>query len=280
MGSEHTLYVSSSACRDIYINNSVNRFINRLSNPITLNPHIEYEVGLVSILYPSQYYVIANNDKCLSINTYINTSGGKTEMNTYIYRCNKNIVGGYIKDIIEILDEDLMHELRVYYDSDYGKYIKKNTVICWDERERRVGLKYVRETSIKSGAVSKITINMSKSLGRILGFRGDVDYEIYGLRKKSNILAVNIPIPSGGLDYIYVYCDIIHPSPFGNQLVNILDCFTFHNGSNKGIHNTIYKSIKNKFIDEIAIIITDQNGNGIHFCEGTSITCVLHIRPQ
>ena len=280
MASEHTLYVSSSACRDIYINNSVNRFINRLSNPITLNPHVEYEVGLVSMLYPSQYYVIANNDMCMTINTYINTSHGKTEINTYQYRCNKNIVGGHIKDIVEILNEDLIQELRVYFDNDYGKYIRKSTIIYWNEKQKRVGLKYIKETSVRNGDVLKISINMSNRLGKILGFRGDTEYEIYGQKNKMNILAMNIPIPSGGLDYIYVYCDIIHPSPFGNQLVNILDCFTFHNGFNKGIHNTIYKPIKNNFIDEIAIIVTDQNGRGIHFCEGSSITCVLHIRPQ
>ena len=123
MASEHTLYVSSSACTNIYFNNTVNRFINRLSSPITLNPHIEYEMGLVSMLYPSQYYVIANGDKCITINTYINLPHGKTEINTYQYRCNKNIIAGDIKDIIEILNEDLIQELRVYFDSDYGKYI-------------------------------------------------------------------------------------------------------------------------------------------------------------
>ena len=99
MSSEHTVYVSSSACANIYMNNTANRFVNRLSTPITLNPHIEYEMGLVSMLYPSQYYVLANGDKCISINTYMNISKEKTEIYTYEYRCNKNIVGGDIKNI-------------------------------------------------------------------------------------------------------------------------------------------------------------------------------------
>ena len=139
---------------------------------------------------------------------------------------------------------------------------------------------YVKGTSFQPGEVNKISMKMSGEVNKILGFHSDMEYKIYGEKKQHEILATNMYIPSGGLDYIYVYCDIIHPSPFGNQIVNILDCFTFQNGFNKGIHNAIYKSVRNKFIDEIAIIVTDQEGRGIHFCEGTSITCVLHIRPH
>ena len=41
----------------------------------------------------------------------------------YQYRCNKNILAGDVKNIIETLNEDLVKELRVYFDSDHGKYI-------------------------------------------------------------------------------------------------------------------------------------------------------------
>ena len=67
---------------------------------------------------------------------------------------------------------------------------------------------------------------------------------------------------------------------FGSQLVNILDCFTLDNGGNKGIHNTLYKPLKNSYIDQISIMISDQNGRKINFKEDSTLTCVLHIRPK
>ena len=78
---------------------------------------------------------------------------------------------------------------------------------------------------------------------------------------------------------MYLYTDVIQPSNFGSQLDNILDCFTLDNGGNKGIHNTLYKPLKNSYIlvDQISIIISDQNGRKINFKEDSTLTCVLHI---
>ena len=279
MASEHTIYVSSSACADIY-DDKIDRFTNRLSNPITLNPHIEYEMGLVSMLYPSQYYAIANGGARISLHSHIKLPHGKSKIHIHQYRCSKNILAGDMENIISILNEDLIKEARVYFDLHYKKYIKNNTVIYWNEKEKRTMLKYVKGTSFQNGEVMKISVKMSYELSKLLGFRSDVEYTIYGKQDNTDIRALYASLPSCGMDYIYVYCDIIHPSPFGGQLVNILDCFTFQNGFTKGIHNTVYKSIKISFIDEIAIILTNQNGEGIHFMEGSSITCVLHIRPK
>ena len=79
---------------------------------------------------------------------------------------------------------------------------------------------------------------------------------------------------------MYLYTDIIQPTNFGNQLVKILGCLTLDNGGNKGIHNTLYKTLKNSYIDQISIIISDQNGRVINFKEESTLTCVLHIRPK
>ena len=280
MASEHTIYVSSSACKNIYINNTATRFTNRLSSPITLNSHIEYEMGLVSILYPSQYYAIANGDEGISIKVFIKLNHGEFKIHTHEYRCNKNILAGDMKNIIEILNEDLITEARVYFHSHYNEYIKDNTVLYWDKNEKRTALQYVKGTSFKNGEVMKISIKLSHKISKLLGFRSDVQYDIYGEQNNKDLIATSIPSPSGGLEYVYVYCDIVHPSPFGGQIVNILDCFTFENGVTKGIHNTVYKPIKTNFLDEIAIILTNQNGEGIHFSDESSVTCVLHIRPK
>ena len=63
-------------------------------------------------------------------------------------------------------------------------------------------------------------------------------------------------------------------------MVNILDCFALNNGGNKGIHNTIYEPLKNPYIDQINVCISDQKGQVINFKEGATITCVLQVRPK
>ena len=54
MEREHTVYLTSTGNIDIFPNNNPCEFVNRLSAPITLDPKYEYEIGLVSILYPNE----------------------------------------------------------------------------------------------------------------------------------------------------------------------------------------------------------------------------------
>ena len=58
---EHTVYLTSTGNIDIFPNNNPCEFVNRLFAPITLDPKYEYEIGLVSILYPNDYYAIVGN---------------------------------------------------------------------------------------------------------------------------------------------------------------------------------------------------------------------------
>ena len=61
MEKEHTIYLTSTGSLDIFPNNNPCRLINRLAAPITLNPNYDHEIGLVSLLYPNDYYVIVGN---------------------------------------------------------------------------------------------------------------------------------------------------------------------------------------------------------------------------
>ena len=185
-----------------------------------------------------------------------------------------------MKNIIHGLNNELIKELKIYFDANYSKYIRNDKIIYWDEYDEKSMLQYVKGSTPQKGDVSKIMVKMSYAMGKLLGFRSDVDYVIYADEYRRDMQARYTSLPSCGIQYLYTYCDIIHPSRFGSQMVNILDCFTFQNGTNKGIHNTIYKGLKTSFIDEISIKVTDQNGGGINFIEGSSITCVLHIRPK
>ena len=61
MEREHTIYLTSTGNLDIFPNNNPCSLINYLAAPITLDPNYDYEIGLVSILYPNEYYAIVGN---------------------------------------------------------------------------------------------------------------------------------------------------------------------------------------------------------------------------
>jgi len=281
MPEEHIIYASSSAGGNTFEGNTIDRFTNRLNSPLSLNQYVQYEVGLTSILYPNNYYAVLSNDEKYSISLLVNIKAKKRITHSYKYICNRNIVAGDINHIVDMLNDDFIKEIKVYLHHQYKKCIKDDVVIKWDSREKRVKLNYVESSqNIKRGDAEKISIHISKDLCQLLGYRNDTSYEIYGQQKKNSIIGPFPPLPMCGVEYLYIYCDFVQPSIFGGQLVNILDCFTFQNGTNKGIHNTIYKDMNSNFIEQISIIVTDQDGRRIHFYEGSSITCVLHIRSK
>lgn len=125
MSGEQTIYISSSACVDIYNDNTVDRFTNRLSSPITLNPNIEYEMGLVSILYPSEYYAIDSNEESMFVTILTKTPKEGIMARLYTYKCGKNILAGDIENIISTINEELLSELSELFSKNYRKYIKK-----------------------------------------------------------------------------------------------------------------------------------------------------------
>ena len=87
MEREHTVYLTSTGNIDIFPNNNPCEFVNRLSAPITLDPKYEYKIGLVSILYPNEYYAIVGNPYKNKITFY--TKYREIPKNIYIFLHHK-----------------------------------------------------------------------------------------------------------------------------------------------------------------------------------------------
>ena len=281
MCSDHTVYLTSSGSRELFPDNTPGRFINRLSSPIMLDNNTDYEVGLISILYPDQYYAILANDEEYAIAVHTSQKMINTSL---IVDMKQNILAGDIGKIIKTVNSNLLEYLKAHFHSFYPHLFSKHEkILKWNEIEGRV------EINCKLGDsknkivkdIEKITINLKPGLANILGFPVDAEYTIYSKIQQKRICKSPMPpSPRCGVDYIYMYTDIIQPINFGGQLVNVLDCFTLQNGGNKGIHNSVYKTLNTRFIDQISIFISDQKGRHIHFLEDTTLTCVLHIRPK
>ena len=113
MEREHTIYLTSSGCLDLFPNNHPTEFINRLATPITLEPKIDYEIGLVSILYPNEYYGIVGNQYRNSISFYSKIKG-REEIIKYEYTIKNNILAGDMENMVKILNKEIKLRLMVY----------------------------------------------------------------------------------------------------------------------------------------------------------------------
>ena len=246
-------------------------------------------MGLISILYPDQYYaILADNDE-YGINIHITKTYGVREKHRI--RMKFDMLAGDINKIIKNVNNNLTHFLNEYnrdlHPQVLKDLLKDKSIIRWNDIEERTEIKFKRgvtEEEMDADSVKKINIRFKRRLAPVLGFRNDILYTIYSKSEDDddvgNSLSSFQPTAKCGVEYIYLYTDIIQPTNFGGQLVNILDCFSLENGGNKGIHNSVYKPLNTSILDQISIIVTDQHGRAIHFREGSTLTCVLHIRPK
>ena len=84
----------------------------------------------------------------------------------------------------------------------------------------------------------------------------------------------------GGIDYLLCECDVVSPTPYGNEVVPILDAFILEGGGGRGFSSPVYKFLNTFILSSISIRIVDQNKRDVHFDDAYSSTClVLHIRP-
>ena len=235
------------------------------------------------ILYPNEYYAIVGNQYKNKL-TFYTKFREISKLQKYSYTIHNSILAD-VERLIYSINNEIKLRLMVYYDLNYAKVFGRGDIFYWDKYKHRAGVHYTagpRSTELKrKGGIENVTMTMGEGVANVLGFRSNTLYPIRGDDQEMISTVSTIPINEKlGADYMYLYTDIIQPSNFGSQLVNILDCFTLDNGGNKGIHNTIYKALKNSYIDQISIIISDQNGKKINFKEDSTLTCVLHIRPK
>lgn len=278
MAGEHTIYLSSLGCLDTYTKNTPSKFANRLPTPILLPNGVEYEVGLASIMFPGSYYAILSKDDLFTLEFI--TERHKRDRHTYLYRPRIAMLAGDMKRLVRALNKDVHDYLKVYYGDNFINYFNSNGIFHWDEDLRRITMPRIKREKLRPGDVKSIYVKFSGKAAKLLGFHINTGYEIYGGRELNEHASLDSLPDNCGVDYIYVYTDIVQPTIFGGRLVNILDCFTLASGRGKGIHNTVYKLLNTNILDQISILITDQNGHLLHFAKDSSVTCLLRIKPR
>ena len=285
----HHIYVTSTADGDIYPNTSTS-FTNNIQT-LTLDKDVEYEIGLLNVMLPRQYYIVKPGEPECGIHfeygmksapgsSFIqwNTLSRSINVNIlssdtgYLLLCVNNIITAFIEEVLHEDKHDLLKYFRdVLVDSPRNDHL---TMMCYIGYHPKIVY---------------IKVSFDARLAQVLGFLPNTGYDLFSSPAWSEEPKApthvrqygHAPLlENGDVQCVLIYTDLVNPSRYAGKNVNILDAFSLSGGLTKCVHPTIYKPLKSKVIDSISIKLTDQKGRPIYFEEGYPVTCLLHIRSR
>ena len=271
-GDNITIHLASNGSLDQFPENKADAFTNSLQTPIILDANQQYEVALVNIHLPKEVQIIVGDDKAFAILFY------KQEASS----SSKEIIFGYLPSSSVYSQDPFLIEKMI--NNDFKENFKTYTGI-----QGRKLLQYVEEINtfnlrITEGEVNDYYyVSFGPRIAEMLGFTANQLYLIASpgdalIRSKGR--GLRPAKVDGNIQYIIVYSDIVKPTPFAGQNVNVLDIFSVGTDGNRGFHNTIYKPLKTTTISNIAIKMANQDGRSIDFSPYGVVTCTLNVRRR
>ena len=270
--------MSSLACADEYPYNAVGSFTNTIKPSIHLNGR--YEVGLVNVIFPNQLNAVTKNDPLFAIDFKINyfNSGRRVAGESVQYLPTKNISGDHVYRVIPSLESDI----RSYLIKQRLLRAETENIFRYDDVKQNIffskGL-IVENVSAVMFDEAKIIWRFAPMIASILALEPnkEYDFEIDDLNDRYR----KHPTLKSSVNQIYLYTDIVTPSRVGDYQSEILEVIPMrHSHFYKTNNNTVYKSIRKNIIENISILMKDERGRPVPFEDGSSVTCVLHIKHK
>ena len=268
MDDKFVIHLASNGSARLHPDNHSSAFTNVLSEPIHLDPNENYEVALVNIHMPKEYYIISKEDPDFFIEIYNEVNEFVTIQYVGVFKCDFDATNCDIPFIVRNLN-DQFKDPSVDDDVFHYNYLKKRLYLTTNSLLAKNDIVYMK---------------FSPKLADVLGFVGNTRYRLPKYSKKSdpkNVLEAPFPMcMSGQVQYVVVYSDIVKASHFADKKVNVLDIFTIGSDGNRGFHNVIYKPVNTNVISEISIMLADQEGKTILFKRNSGVTCSLLFRKR
>lgn len=287
---DFTVYVSPKNSKDIYKDNTIQTFTNNINPPIVLDTSFNWEIGLTSCLLGFEQ---------LPFNTHINKNFKITIITENVIHIEEN---SEIKRDSNAVTVNLPSHLFFHKTPEkIYQHIVEFTRAKWNKSSEFVqnflGVHdghivltlRTTKTIINSGAfknLTLITMKLNKNMQKLLGLN-ESEYTLF--KRDSNSTGMpktiignkQIKIEEKEPSYIMIYTDIIQPSRFGNQFINILDIVPFGTSTSidRKLNKITYKNINKNIINDISILIQDPT---FKLMENESEDCVLalHFRRK
>lgn len=272
MDANFIVHLASNGSRRLHPDNHSSAFTNVLHEPIRLDTNDDYEVALVNVHIPKEYYIISEDDVDCYIELFKAGKENESELKG-VCRCNFNATNVDIHYIIDNLNKSFKEQVSkisildvddiFFYSSEKNRVFLRGNIVL-----TRNGITHIK---------------FSSRVAHILGFEDHIRYRLPKVKRKQSDQILEAPFRVGisdNVQYVVVYTDIVKASHFADQAVNILDIFTIGVDGNRGFHNVIYKPLNTNTISEISIKLADQEGRPILFKKNSGVTCSLCIRKR
>jgi hypothetical protein len=236
-----------------YPDNTLSTFTTRLPNAIDLRG--DWEVGLVEIQYPHNWYNVPSNVEgrtfTIRSSTANNPQGPLGEFDFVIS-------AGYYSSIAKLLE-----------------MIQREANEALNVTGLQMRLDYNAITRKIFVQPSRWILMVPDPIQKLLGMTTDV-------LDSSNITAMEV-IDLHPIDSLYVYCDVIEPRIVGDSQVPLMRIVPVE-GSHAELVTRIYENVhyvrlQQKRFQTVEINIRDRTGNKVPFERGT-LNVTLHFRQR
>ena len=297
MTSDRILYISSLGSTNAYTDNIPSSFINNLNIPIQLKPNTDYEIALMNILHPKTYFILDKDDPESAIileGTRRDDNTGYTEIYKFLPLKNIYTDSRAFRAVNAIIDQ-LVYDLKAGFKNSFNHYFPgpSNKIMYYGNPDSVFIHYHERPTSTtRTGPYpyKTLTLKFGKRMAILLGFEPNKRYKVYQVNPSlpENSPPVSFPLQSerpprgdGGVEFIFIYTDLVEPTEFAGQLVNILDACALESARvGRNLSAVVYKKINATIVDKVSIKITDQAGRPVLFDKGDSVTLTLHLRER
>ena len=236
----------SNSSMNYFPANSLTRFTTRLPRHHDL--HGQWEVGLVEMQYPHNWYNIPERSSLVKWETGVPLSKGEFHLEQGYYE-NPGTLLNAIRDQINANLPDDNH-IEIYYFA----------------IRRKVYVRFGLNSALSS-------IDVGPHVQRLLGLSSSV----IDSRECSGLVDID-PIHD-----LYVYCDLVEPRVVGDKMAPLLRSVpVLHrdgNTINEIFENVHYVPVSRTTFDTIEIDIRDSTGESIPF-EGGTLKVTLHFRRR
>ena len=238
------LYLPSSVYSYGGIENKINKYCTVLNAPIHLLEGVEYEAGVIKIIYPTSAKNVYNGDF-----TYYSYAQ-KMKILTRIAAGQYKIPEEFIEQFSKVLG----------YDKAYYK-------LTADSQSKKFMMECVKDDPY---------LELSQNLQALTGFPEKIAEKGYTLGEYWN--------STGGLTNLYCYSDLIVNSNIGNTVAPVAAVIKYKQDEEGGSteyepQNPIYIPVSKTFIDTVTIEFRSKAGIPFPFMSGETMV-VFHIRPK
>ena len=252
--SDFYLTLPSNSSMDYYKGNSLANFTTRLPNAINLTG--DWEVGLVEIQYPHNWYNVPEEESCRTCRVRCrsgNSEDGPTAGYDFL------VPSGYyhrVQTLLNQIEEKANHVLKS----------TNNTInLNYDKISRKVSME-----------ISPCRLTLPPHLRKMLGMTMFSSFA-------NNQIKADSVVDMDPVDSLYVYCDVVEPRVVGDSQVPLLRIVPAEGDHGQLVtriyENVHYVRLQRKSFQTIEINIRDRTGNIVPFEQGT-LNVTLHFRQR